>query len=108
MPSPDNNAMTVETANRAYNALVAHAGATEAAREDFVYHQTREWMSEYRFGGALGSGGKFWRNSGFRPNGEWGEIWYVNAYSEDMTPRRRNVIARTDAALLKALAAHEA
>lgn len=66
--------MTPEQANAVYDVLVAHAGASEDGRDDFVFHQTSSQPNEYRFMGALGSGGKFWNERG---------RWRVSAYPED-------------------------
>lgn len=46
--------------------------------------------TEYRFIGALGFGGKFWRANG---------AWYVSCYREDETPMRKLRIAETNRAL---------
>lgn len=91
--------MAPETAEAVYDILVAHAGVDERNRDEFVRHQTSQYRSGYRFVGALGQGGKFWRNYGPRPDGTYGEVWYVNAYGEDMTEARRHAIYVTDALL---------
>lgn len=64
------------------------------ARSDhgFIHHQTSAHVTEWRFGGLLGFGGKFWRTSGHRPDGTWGEQWRVDCYIEDETPERRAII----------------
>jgi hypothetical protein len=46
---------------------------------------------EYRFGGALGAGGKVWYGTS--------RGWRVNCYREDETPTRLAVIETTNAAL---------
>lgn len=71
--------MDNDKANQVYDILVTHAGAPEGMRDNFVYH----WgtSDEYRFGGLLGFGGKFWY-----PN------FKVNCYSEDLTPGRQIII----------------
>lgn len=99
--------MTPENAEAVYDILVAHAGADERGRDEFVHHQTSQYRSGYRFIGALGQGGKFWRNYGRRPDGTYGELWYVNAYSEDMTEARIHAIYTTDALLDAVRARHE-
>lgn len=89
--------MTADLANELYDVPVAHAGATEDWRENFVAVQTRddEVCTEYRFQGALGFGGKFWRNPS-----PFSQGWYVNAYPEHETrPHVRAVIDVTNAAL---------
>lgn len=72
----------------AYTVLVELGGASPGAREDFVrFHVKRHspdspecaFTTEYRFGGELGMGGKFWVDlDGFR----------VSLYSEDATEER--------------------
>lgn len=89
-----------QTANEIYDILVSIAGAPEDhGRDDFVYHQTNEVCSEYRFQGKLGFGGKFWRNMGIRGDGTWGERWYVTYYSEDETNARLEITERVNKAL---------
>ena len=105
-------AMSAESANDVYDVLVERAGASEDqyARHDFVYHQTQRWCDEFRFGGLLGFGGKFWRNYGTRPDGTRGERWYVSAYKEDIErqPERQIVIDVANDALDQHRAVHEA
>jgi hypothetical protein len=85
--------LTDEQANKVYDILVQHAGAQEDGRWDFVFHQTRGHVTEYRFMGLLGFGGKFWRT-------HWPR-WYVSAYPEDLVgrPERHDAIRLTNAAL---------
>ena len=73
-------------ANKAFDILVEHAGATEDYRNDFVRH----WgIIEFRFYGNLGNGGKFWINgSPWTNNGKP----YINCYPEDMTTEREAII----------------
>lgn len=92
-----NPKMTEELATELFDTLVAHAGATERWRDDFVFHQVNddEVCIEYRFQGALGFGGKFWRY----PSSN-GQGWYVNAYHEDESrPGVREAIDATNIAL---------
>jgi hypothetical protein len=74
-----------EIFNRAYDILVLHAGAVddEDHRTDFVctYMDTR--ATEYRFGGRLGFGGKFWRND---------HRYYISCYREDYAKGERPTI----------------
>ncbi len=91
MPQP----LTTDQANAVYDVLVEHVGAVADGnwwRENFVYVQTAEVVSEYRFQGALGFGGKF-RRSG------WGDRWRVDCYEEDLTNERRQMIDRANEAL---------
>jgi hypothetical protein len=77
-----------ETARRIYKILERHGGAHHDGEVDFVRAAT-EGITEYRFIGTLGFGGKFWNNAG---------RWYVSCYSEDETPDRK---ARITAANLE-------
>lgn len=78
--------MTTDAANAVYDILVS-AGAIERDRESFVLNQTNHHIVEWRFMGALGFGGKFWRSNG---------RWYVTCYSEDRTPARDALIDATN------------
>lgn len=78
--------LTAVQSNAVYNVLVQYAGAVKEAREGFVRLQTNGHLPEYRFIGALGFGGKFWRNAG---------AWYVTAYPEDIA-RDPSIQARID------------
>ncbi len=85
-------ALTEAEAHAIYDVLVQHAGEHDPdgyERRAFVYNQTRRFCGEYRFQGALGFGGKFWRSDG----------WRVNCYPEDRTPERESVIEATNTAL---------
>ena len=68
-------------ANAIYDILKEECGATEFWREDFV--RSGADITEYRFQGVLGFGGKFWNTN---------DRWYVTCYSEDETPERRGVM----------------
>lgn len=96
------NTMTPATANLVYDALVTHGRAREDGRDQFIYDHSTGFHSEDRVVPALGSGGKFRRNTGTRLDGTFGEHWYVDGYQEDYTPARRAVIA-TLAPILDAL-----
>lgn len=78
------NPLTREQANIVYDILVSTCKAQENLREDFVNLQTNWVEPEYRFQGALGFGGKFWRFAG-------GQM-FVCTYPEDRTPERRAMI----------------
>ena len=74
-----------------YSVLVEQAGAQEIMRNSFIYHHTESEFGpcdEWRFQGALGFGGKYWR----REN-------RVSCYREDETPERLEIIERTNEAL---------
>ena len=93
-------AATADQANAVYDVLIQRAGASDGLfdgevttpRGDFVFHQTREHITEYPFQGSLGFGGKFWNYAG---------RWYVTAYPEDISdrPDRQQAIDATNAAL---------
>lgn len=78
------DSLTKEQANAIWDILVDRAGAHESNRDYFVSHQSIQYCPEFRFMGSLGFGGKFWRNTGRRSDDTYGEVWYVNAYSEDV------------------------
>ena len=64
-----------DDANNIWNILVKHCGASERGREDFVAVAIQGGITEYRFIGGLGFGGKF-----------WGDRMKVTCYKEDETP----------------------
>lgn len=96
------NPLSREEAGAIYDVLVAHAGAPERGRDDFVLTQTTRVIDEYRFVGALGFGGKFWRDGGRRPGHDAG--WRVSCYPEDRTDAKDAAIATTNRALADLLA----
>lgn len=69
-----------------YQILVEECGAPEHSRLNFVMAQSSDEVTEWRFCGRLGFGGKFWRNSG---------RMYVNCYREDENPE---ILAMIEAA----------
>ncbi len=78
-------------ASDVYDVLIAHCRAPAADKDHFVRRQAESVIPEWRFGGLLGFGGKFWNaNSSL----------YVTAYSEDTGPETRLIIAEADRALL--------
>jgi len=88
--------LDTDTAHAIYDLLVSTCRASAHGRESFVYAQTRRHESEWRFMGALGFGGKFWRTHGRRPDGSWGECWLVNQYPEDATDESRAMIVKAN------------
>jgi hypothetical protein len=78
------------TANAIWDILEAICDAPQVGREAFVTHVTQTGLTEYRFGGSLGSGGKVW-NHWFR----------VTCYREDDTPERRKAMERANERLGK-------
>jgi hypothetical protein len=91
--------ITLAQAEAAWDILVRLAGAHNDKRgwnrESFIWGVSlgRHLASEYRFEGALGFGGKF------RNNGNNDDIPHVDCYSDDLTPKREQIIAETNAAL---------
>jgi len=86
------NPLSEKVANKVYDILVQECSASETERSGFVMHQTKEVVTEWRFCGSLGFGGKFWNNCG---------RFYVNCYLEDETPSRRWTIDRANKMLAK-------
>lgn len=82
--------ITEELADRIYDILVKDAGAYEPDRSGFVHRQSNERITEWRFCGSLGFGGKFWNNNG---------RLYVSCYREDSTPEREAIIEKVNAQL---------
>lgn len=86
---------------KAYGILVAHAGAP--SREQYMVDTfvdaftTRPLAMEWRFGGNLGFGGKFWRND---------HRYYVSCYPEDRNAKRDRIIKKVNE-LLAALPYYE-
>jgi hypothetical protein len=70
--------------------ILLEAGATERWREDFVMHMSGT-TREYRFGGVLGFGGKFYN---------YADRWYISCYPEDRTDERAALIETINAKLL--------
>lgn len=90
-PAQEIRRLTQEQAVRVYKVLLEQCGArpAEDAVAGFVHEFTRENpTSEYRFCGALGSGGKF-RFPRFT----------VDCYPEDSNPIRDKMVADGNAAL---------
>lgn len=77
-------------AHRIYDLLVREAGARESQRDDFVAYVSTHAHTEWRFGGSLGFGGKFWNSS---------ERYYVTCYPDEETPERRAIVQRVNEAL---------
>jgi hypothetical protein len=86
-----------ELANKVYDVLVEEAGATEEGSTGRTMFLNSWPITEYRFCGALGGGGKIRYQNGW-PNlrTQRRERWYVTCYSEDETPERREIIERTN------------
>lgn len=81
---------------KAWDILVAHAGATTMdphAKDSFVraFLDTEYPVTEWRFCGSLGFGGKFWRNDRGGPC-----PFYVNCYREDQTKASQKTIEKVN------------
>lgn len=87
-----------EPANRVYDVLVDHCGASADSRGMFLDSVRFHGLSEYRFMGDLGFGGKVWFAE-HPPRGA-GHFW-VSAYKENLTPERETAIERANQALLE-------
>lgn len=72
---------------KVYKILVNHGGAQKDMTRDFIAHALEEKhpLTEWRFSGTLGFGGKFWRQNG---------RVYVTCYPEDRTPAREAAIEK--------------
>jgi len=85
-----------EIFGKAWDILVEHAGASADPdnKANFVLNYTTKGqtynVTEWRFGGLLGFGGKFWRND---------NRYYVSCYPEDKDKKKERVIARVNALL---------
>lgn len=69
--------LSEEQANKVYDILVRECRANELTRSGFVMNQTTEVMSEWRFCGVFGFGGKFHNRD---------DRWFVSMYPESQTP----------------------
>jgi hypothetical protein len=85
--------MKKEIANKIYDVLVNEGGATEYMREAFVYAYELDEITEWRFSGNLGFGGKYWSQSNS-----------VNYYSEDETKDRDILVEKINKLLSDILA----
>lgn len=73
---------------RCYTILVEHAGALASGQANFVFHWTKDpSFREWRFCGSLGFGGKFYFD---------GVEVRIGCYSEDRTPVRDALVAKTN------------
>ena len=72
-----------DKANKIYDLLVRIGKASEDQRNSFIHHfcVSEYGCDEWRFGGVLGFGGKYWRGTN-----------RVSCYSEDETPKRLYII----------------
>jgi hypothetical protein len=68
--------LSEKKANAIYDILTSKAGANEAMRDTFIYHhcKSRYGCDEFRFGGKLGFGGKYYSHTNT-----------VSCYTEDET-----------------------
>jgi hypothetical protein len=80
--------MTQDRAHTIYTVLVAMVGASAEDRDNFVYHHSKSGCEEWRFGGKLGFGGKYYSRENV-----------VSCYKEDETTERMKLIGQTNTAL---------
>lgn len=84
--------MAKKTANKIYDVLVNEGGASETMRNSFVYAYEKDdedEMTEWRFSGNLGFGGKYWKQRN-----------QVTCYSEDETTERNILVDKINKLLL--------
>lgn len=86
--------VSVAEATEVYDILARYCGAPESGKADFILHQTSSFVSEYRFIGSLGFGGKIYRTDA---RGRW----RVSCYREDETPERLEAMIYANDALLR-------
>ncbi len=89
--------MTEIQATKIYTILVDRFCATERNRSSFISYMTLDdvWGGhEWRFGGALGFGGKLYSNAG---------RVYVSYYPEDMTEELDSIVSEVNEAIIKAM-----
>jgi hypothetical protein len=93
-------AWTEDEAHAVYDILVEECHARECWRDNFVYSQMRsDFPREYRFQGAMGFGGKLWRND---------DRIYVSYYSEDRDSEKEQAKKAADERLANFVADAEA
>lgn len=73
-----------------FNILMAECGAIESDRDQFMRWFIEGPGIEFRIGGKLGFGGKFWKNS---------DRYYVSCYPEDMKAKQKKIITKVNALL---------
>ena len=78
------NKSSLEYFSAIFDVLTLCAFTPESLREQFIYAM-QDGCREFRIGGRLGYGGKYWR-----------EANEVTCYAEDYTDRRRAIIDDTN------------
>jgi hypothetical protein len=85
-----------------WDLLVREAGASkrEQDRQNFVYDycQVEYPVTEYRFMGKIGFGGKFWRNAG---------EFYISCYREEETPEKTALIRKVNEGIKELVKKHK-
>ncbi len=76
--------LTPEEAARVWSILVVFAGARLSQTDMFMHHAVVNGVTEYRFIGKLGFGGKYYSDN------------RVSCYPEDRTPERDEIIRITN------------
>jgi len=87
--------LSKEIANKVFDLLIEEAGAYEGNRNEFLFAQTRKpdeyykfgGCTEFRFGGKLGFGGKFWNTN---------NRFCVSAYSEETGSIQAEIIEKVN------------
>jgi hypothetical protein len=93
-------------ANDIWDILMQYAGATEYWRSNFL--ACRNEITEYRFQGKLGFGGKFWNQMHVIPSSmTFSQGWDVTCYSEDETPERKEMVRKTNERLAELFAQYQ-
>lgn len=89
-----------EVAYQIWNILRECCGASEDSYDSIHFADVAETqgITEWRFGGSLGFGGKFWANK--RP-GQSGMVFYVSCYREHETPERSAMIQNANERLYR-------
>ena len=92
---------TEQIFNDVYTILVEECGAPEGShRQSFIQYHTEEkpeWIrptTEWRFGGKLGFGGKFWNRQGY------GAKFNIDCYPEEYTEELLELIVSVNEKLV--------
>lgn len=88
--------MNLYTKAAIWDTLVNWLGASSKAIDFYQFSQRFPECREYRFMGEAGFGGKVWRSNDGRV--------YVTCYTEDETPRLKELIEAANASLARLLA----
>jgi hypothetical protein len=81
--------LSSDIADKVWTILVEECGVPEREREIFIFLIGMDDITEYRFCGNLGFGGKFWPNK-----------FEVNCYQEDENEERRTAMEKANGRLV--------